>query len=142
MSRSVGVLDQHRELVAADPRDQVRLARGSLQALADRAQNVIAAGVAVQRVGALEVVEVDQQQRRLARDSRIAVDNTSVGTRLQRAQVARRRSAGRVGGALLAAISSALSRLRLSANTATATAHMIGTNAATRESRCSDWTSS
>ncbi len=53
---------QHRELVPAQPRDQVVLAHRRLQPVADPDQHLVADGMAVDVVDALEAVEVQQQQ--------------------------------------------------------------------------------
>ena len=58
---------QDGELVAAQPGDHVVAARGLAQRVGGGAQHPVAAGVAEQRVGRLEVVEVHQQQARPGR---------------------------------------------------------------------------
>ena len=60
------VLEQDRELVAGQPRDQVRFAHAGLQALRDFLEQVVAGQVAEAVVDHLEAVDVQVQQRALA----------------------------------------------------------------------------
>ena len=62
------VLDQHGELVAAEPRDGVGGAQHAPQAPAHLEQHLVAAAVAEGVVERLEVVEVDEQDGDRARD--------------------------------------------------------------------------
>ena len=57
------VLGEDHELVAAEPRDGVRVAQHLGEALGDGDQQVVADGVAEVVVDRLEAVEVDEQQR-------------------------------------------------------------------------------
>ena len=54
-----GVLQDH-ELVAAEARDDVGVAHGAAQPVGDRAQQLVAAGMAERVVDLLELVEVDE----------------------------------------------------------------------------------
>jgi hypothetical protein len=56
-------LDEHGELVAAEPRHRVAPARGALQAAGDLRQQAVAGAVAQRVVDRLEVVEVEQEHR-------------------------------------------------------------------------------
>jgi hypothetical protein len=58
-------LEQHRELVAAQPRHGVAAARGREQPLGHAAQQRVARGVAERVVDPLEAVEVEHQHRHL-----------------------------------------------------------------------------
>ena len=60
---AVAPADEDRELVAAQPREQILLAHLAREALRDLAQQVVAALVAEDVVDLLEAVEVDEQQR-------------------------------------------------------------------------------
>ena len=62
----VDVLEQHRELVAAEPRGEVAGAHRGGDPVGDRHQHRVAGRVAVLVVDRLEVVEVEEQHRRLA----------------------------------------------------------------------------
>lgn len=57
------VLEQHRELVATEPRDRVARAGAGAQALGDGDQQLIACRVAEGVVHPLEVVQVEEQHR-------------------------------------------------------------------------------
>jgi len=60
---------QHREFVAAEPRDEFAAPHLASQRARHRGQDLVAGAVAADVVGVLEVVEVDEQQRqRRARD--------------------------------------------------------------------------
>ena len=61
------VLEQHGELVSAEARDCVDLARRALEPARHRAQQLIPLLVAERVVDGLEAVEVDEQQRRTGR---------------------------------------------------------------------------
>ena len=61
-----GVLQQHGELVAAEARRGVGVARARDEALGDRAQQLVARRVADAVVDGLEAVEVDEQHREVA----------------------------------------------------------------------------
>ena len=61
------VLEQQRELVAAEPRQHVALAHRGLHPRGDLAQQLVARGVAARVVHDLEAVEIQVQQRGLAR---------------------------------------------------------------------------
>ena len=63
VARVLHVVDDDRELVAAQARDDVGLAHAFLDARRDRPQHRVARGVAVRVVHLLEVVEVDVEQR-------------------------------------------------------------------------------
>ena len=58
----VAVGGDHRELIAAKPRDQVVLAERPLQRMCGGDQDAVSGGVAVAVVDDLEVVEVEQDQ--------------------------------------------------------------------------------
>ena len=58
------VLLEHHELVAAEARDEILGPQHLAQPLGDRAQQLVAAGMAERVVDLLELVEVDEQQRR------------------------------------------------------------------------------
>ena len=58
-------LDEHDELVAAEPADRVALAQDAGEPGGDAAQQLVAGGVAEGVVDVLEAVEVDEQRRRL-----------------------------------------------------------------------------
>ena len=62
---AVGARQQHRELVAAEPPDQVGLARLGGQRVGDVPEEVVAGAVAVGVVDQLEPVDVEQQQGQL-----------------------------------------------------------------------------
>ena len=64
--RHVGAADHDGEFVAAQAGDQARPVDQRAQPLGDRAQQLIAAGVAERVVDLLELVEVQHQQRDLA----------------------------------------------------------------------------
>ena len=65
-SRGVGaILDQHDELVAAEPRHRVALAQVMAQAPRDVLQQAVAGLVAEAVVDVLEAVEVDEEEREL-----------------------------------------------------------------------------
>ena len=59
----VDVLDEHGELVAAEPRGGVGAAQRVAQPLGDADEQLVAGGVAEGVVDRLEVVEVDEQHR-------------------------------------------------------------------------------
>ena len=61
------VAQEHDELVAAEPRDVVLRAHDLAQARCDRAQQAIAGRMAERVVDLLELIEVDEQQRRQVR---------------------------------------------------------------------------
>ena len=58
------VLLEHHEFVAAEPRHEILRPQHFAQAVGDRAQQLVAAGMAERVVDLLELVEVDEQQRR------------------------------------------------------------------------------
>ena len=58
------VLLEHDELVAAEPRHEILGPQHFAQAIGDRAQQLVAAGVTERVVDLLELVEIDEQQRR------------------------------------------------------------------------------
>ena len=60
---AVAAADEHGELVASEPREQVLLADLAAEALGDLAQQLVAALVPEDVVDLLEAVEVDEQQR-------------------------------------------------------------------------------
>ena len=64
LARLGDVLQQHAELVAADARDEVVAAHAGAQARGDHLQQRVADVVAERVVHLLEVVEVEEQQRR------------------------------------------------------------------------------
>ena len=59
--RIVEVLDDHHELVAAEPREQVGLAQRVRQRRGDALQQLVADAMAERVVDVLEAVEVDEQ---------------------------------------------------------------------------------
>ena len=59
----VDVLLEHDEFVAAEARDEILRAQHLAQPVGDRAQQLVAAGMAERIVDLLELVEVDEQQR-------------------------------------------------------------------------------
>ena len=61
--RAFDVLEQHGELVAAEPGDQVALANAAREALHDRSQQHVAGLVTERLVHGLESIEIEQQQR-------------------------------------------------------------------------------
>ena len=63
---SASVVDQHRELVAAEPRGGVAGAQAAREPLAHDRSSVVARRVAEAVVDGLEVVEVDEQHGELA----------------------------------------------------------------------------
>ncbi len=60
------VLLEHDELVAAEAGDEILGTQHLAQAVGDRAQELVAAGMAERVVDLLELVEIDEQQRREA----------------------------------------------------------------------------
>ena len=60
--RRAGAVEQHRELVAADPRAAGGVGRGAGQGLGDDGQQTVAGEVAVKVVDPLEMVEVEEEQ--------------------------------------------------------------------------------
>ena len=62
--RAADVLLEHHELVAAEARHEILRPQHVAQAIGDRAQELVAAGMAERIVDLLELVEVDEQQRR------------------------------------------------------------------------------
>ena len=58
------VLLEHHEFVAAEPRHEILRAQHFAQPVGDRAQQLVAAGMAERVVDLLELIEVDEQQRR------------------------------------------------------------------------------
>ena len=58
------VLLEHDEFVAAEARDEILRPQHVAQPVGDRAQQLVAAGMAERVVDLLELVEVDEQQRR------------------------------------------------------------------------------
>ncbi len=60
----MNVLLEHDELVAAEPRHEILGPQHLAQASGDRAQQLVAAGVTECVVDLLELVEIDEQQRR------------------------------------------------------------------------------
>ncbi len=73
----VGLRQQDRELVAAEPREHVGLAHAAGKQLGDPDDHIIAGLVAERVVDVLEVVQVEHQQRALgavaARQRRVRV---------------------------------------------------------------------
>ena len=65
--RRRAVLEQHAELVAAEPRQRVAFAQARPQQRADLAQQLVAGGVAARVVDDLELVEVEVEHRVVAR---------------------------------------------------------------------------
>ena len=63
LRRGLDVLQQHRELIAAEARQQAAGAGGRAQPLGDLLQHAVAEAVAEGVVDGLEVVDVDEQQR-------------------------------------------------------------------------------
>ena len=63
LARVRDVLEQHGELVAADPRDRVAGPQRGVQAQRDRLQQLVAGLMAERVVDDLEMVEVDEQHR-------------------------------------------------------------------------------
>ena len=63
-SGELDVLLEHHELVAAEPRHEILGPQHLAQPVGDRAQQLVAAGMAERVVDLLELVEVDEQQRR------------------------------------------------------------------------------
>jgi len=59
---AVGSGQQHNELVAAEPADDVAFAQPLAEALADRPQDQVPAGMTEGVVDLLEAVEIDQKQ--------------------------------------------------------------------------------
>src|SRR5689334_16467617 len=59
------VLLEHHELVAAEAGDEILRTQHLAQPLGNRAEQLVAAGMAERVVDLLELVEVDEQQRRL-----------------------------------------------------------------------------
>ncbi len=66
MLRSPGLRQQHRELVATEPRDGVTYAQLAAQAGTDEVQQQVAVVMAERVVDVLEAVEVEQQDGDLA----------------------------------------------------------------------------
>ena len=68
------VLLEHHEFVAAEPRHEILRPQHFAQAVGDRAQQLVAAGMTQRVVDLLELVEIDEQQRRqlLARHAELA----------------------------------------------------------------------
>ena len=64
LDRRRRVLEQHRELVAAEARGEIVLAQRGAQALGDGHEQRVAGGVPERVVDALEVVEVEEHDRR------------------------------------------------------------------------------
>ena len=64
--RLAGAREHERELLAAEPRRHVTLAARGPQHVGEAPQHVVARVVAERVVDALEVVEVEHQQRQLA----------------------------------------------------------------------------
>ena len=62
--RRLDVLLEHDEFVAAEPRHEILGPQHRAQAVGDRAQQLVAAGMAQRVVDLLELVEIDEQQRR------------------------------------------------------------------------------
>ena len=58
------VLLKHHEFVAAEPRHEILRAQHFAQAIGDRTQQLVAAGMTQRIVDLLELIEVDEQQRR------------------------------------------------------------------------------
>ncbi len=58
------VLLEHDELVAAEPRHEILGPQHLAQPLGDRAEQLVAAGMTERVVDLLELVEIDEQQRR------------------------------------------------------------------------------
>ena len=81
-----GAGQHERELLAAEPRGHVGVARGRPQHLGEAPQDVVAGVVAERVVDALEVVEVDHQQRQLA--ARAELVEVAVDRELEAAAVA------------------------------------------------------
>ena len=65
----IGVRQQQGELVTADPEWSVDRAQGARQQRAEAAQRLVAGGVAGAVVDLLELVEVDEHERRAVRRS-------------------------------------------------------------------------
>ena len=63
-SCELDVLLEHNEFVAAEAGDEILRPQHFAQAAGDRAQQLVAAGMAERVVDLLELVEVDEQQRR------------------------------------------------------------------------------
>ena len=66
LPRGLGIADiaqQHREFIAAEPRDRVALFRAGLEAVRDDRQQLVARAVAERVVDALEVIEIDVHER-------------------------------------------------------------------------------
>ena len=63
-SGGMDVLLEHHELVAAEPRHEILGPQHLAQPFGHRAQQLVAAGMAERVVDLLELVEVDEQQRR------------------------------------------------------------------------------
>ena len=61
------VLLEHDEFVAAEASDEILRPQHFAQAVGDRAQQLVAAGMAERVVDLLELVEIDEQQRRQLR---------------------------------------------------------------------------
>jgi hypothetical protein len=62
--RRLDVLLEHHEFVAAEARHEILRPQHVAQPVGDRAQQLVAAGMAERVVDLLELVEVDEQQRR------------------------------------------------------------------------------
>src|SRR3984893_17564613 len=60
----IDVLLEHDELVAAEPRHEILGPQHLAQSLGDRAEQLVAAGMTQGVVDLLELVEIDEQQRR------------------------------------------------------------------------------
>ncbi len=58
-----GLLEDNGELVAADPREDARVAQPVAEQLCDGFQEVVAGGVAIRVVGRFEVIDIEAQQR-------------------------------------------------------------------------------
>ena len=68
------VLLEHHEFVAAEPGDEILRPQHVAQPVGDRAQQPVAAGMAERIVDLLELVEIDEQQRRQRRLVALCID--------------------------------------------------------------------
>ena len=81
---AAGAVEQHAELVAAEPGRDVARSQGAPQALGDDPQQLVTRGVAEEVVDALEAVEVDEEQRARARGLDPLAEQPPVGRPGQR----------------------------------------------------------
>ena len=108
----VGRRQQHRELVAAEPRHRVGRAQGAAQARRHFLQHQIAGVMAERVVDLLEAIEIDQQDRQALVVAMRAQDRLLQAIEEQRAirQVGQRIVIGEIGDALVGEVALAPDR--------------------------------